>query len=214
MSEVDVLQAALPQFYEMRAVPPEVHLPADIDDADAVAEWLGIRAGRRVQVLAPKRGEKRGLVDLATRNATLAYQTRFGQGTTANYEALETLRAVLHLPVAAPPDRVLRYLDDPGVGDGRIHGGVRRRAHAARGVSQVQGARGDRASEAPAARWASGDARVEPALALADVETRRGLERQPRAPSRWCFSTTSPPCARSSRADTASCSRRAVRFPT
>jgi excinuclease ABC subunit C len=97
-SEADVLQAAVPQFYEMRVVPPEVHLPADIDDAEAVGEWLSTRAGRRVQVLAPKRGEKRGLVDLATRNATLAYQTRFGQGTTANYEALETLRAVLHLP--------------------------------------------------------------------------------------------------------------------
>jgi excinuclease ABC subunit C len=36
-------------------------------------------------------------VDLAIRNATLAYQTRFGGGTTANYEALETLRSVLHL---------------------------------------------------------------------------------------------------------------------
>ena len=96
-SEADVLQAAIPQFYEMRPVPPDVHLPVDIDDADTVAEWLSGRAGRRVQVLSPKRGEKRGLVDLATRNATLAYQTRFGGGTTANYEALETLRSVLHL---------------------------------------------------------------------------------------------------------------------
>ena len=102
--EADVLQAAIPQFYEMRAVPPEVHLPADIEEADAVAEWLSSRAGRRVQVLAPRRGEKRGLVDLATRNATLAYQTRFGQGSTANYEALETLRAVLHL--SALPRRI------------------------------------------------------------------------------------------------------------
>ncbi len=96
-SEAEVLQAAIPQFYEMRAVPPDVHLPVDIDDADTVAEWLSGRAGRRVQVLSPKRGEKRGLVDLAIRNATLAYQTRFGGGTTANYEALETLRSVLHL---------------------------------------------------------------------------------------------------------------------
>jgi excinuclease ABC subunit C len=96
-SEADVLQAALPQFYELRAVPPEVHLPVDIEDADAVAEWLGGRAGRRVILHVPRRGGKRGLVDLATRNATLAYQTRFGHGATANYEALETLRAVLQL---------------------------------------------------------------------------------------------------------------------
>jgi excinuclease ABC subunit C len=103
-SEAEVLQAAIPQFYEMRPVPPDVHLPVDIDDADTVAEWLSARAGRRVQVLSPKRGEKRGLVDLAIRNATLAYQTRFGGGTTANYEALETLRSVLHL--AALPRRI------------------------------------------------------------------------------------------------------------
>jgi excinuclease ABC subunit C len=103
-SEADVLQAAIPQFYEMRPVPPDVHLPVDIDDAETVAEWLSARAGRRVQVLSPKRGEKRGLVDLAIRNATLAYGTRFGGGTTANYEALETLRAVLHLP--ALPRRI------------------------------------------------------------------------------------------------------------
>jgi excinuclease ABC subunit C len=96
-SEADVLQAAIPQFYELRAVPPEVHLPVDIEDADAVAEWLGGRAGRRVILHVPRRGGKRGLVDLATRNATLAYQTRFGHGATANYEALETLRAVLQL---------------------------------------------------------------------------------------------------------------------
>jgi excinuclease ABC subunit C len=97
-SEADVLQAALPQFYELRAVPPEVHLPVEIEDADAVAEWLGGHAGRRVIVHVPRRGGKRGLVDLATRNAALAYQARFGQGTTANYDALETLRGVLQLP--------------------------------------------------------------------------------------------------------------------
>ena len=33
-----------------------------------------------------------------SRNATLAYQSRFSEGTTANYVALETLRAVLQLP--------------------------------------------------------------------------------------------------------------------
>src|SRR5205823_837251 len=44
------------------------------------------------------RGEKRGLVDLARRNAALAYQTRFNQTTSAQYDALETLQAVLALP--------------------------------------------------------------------------------------------------------------------
>ena len=41
---------------------------------------------------------KRGLLDLAARNAELAYQQRFNENTAANYDALETLRAVLALP--------------------------------------------------------------------------------------------------------------------
>jgi excinuclease ABC subunit C len=103
-SDADVLAAALPQFYELRGVPPEIHLPVGIDEPEALAEWLGARAGRRVLLHVPRRGEKRGLVELATRNATLAYGTRFSEGTIANAEALETLRLVLQLP--ALPRRI------------------------------------------------------------------------------------------------------------
>src|SRR5207253_2660639 len=56
------------------------------------------RAGRRVKILVPQRGEKRGFVDLANRNAALAYQTRFNQARAAQYDALETLQHVLNLP--------------------------------------------------------------------------------------------------------------------
>jgi excinuclease ABC subunit C len=52
-----------------------------------------------VRLVVPKRGEKRGLLDLASRNAQLAYQARFNENVAAHYDALETLRAVLALPV-------------------------------------------------------------------------------------------------------------------
>ncbi len=55
-------------------------------------------SGRTVRLLVPKRGDKRGLIELATRNAALAYETRFNEDTVANYDALETLRVVLQLP--------------------------------------------------------------------------------------------------------------------
>ena len=97
-ADAGVLQAALPQFYEMRPVPHEIHLPVAVEDQEAIESWLGSRAGHRVRLHVPQRGDKRGLVDLAIRNATLAYQSRFSEGTTANYVALETLRAVLQLP--------------------------------------------------------------------------------------------------------------------
>src|SRR6516225_5752934 len=94
----EVLAAAMQQFYELRGAPPEIHAPADPDEREALESYLGERAGRRVKILVPQRGEKRGFVDLANRNAALAYQTRFNQARAAQYDALETLQHVLALP--------------------------------------------------------------------------------------------------------------------
>jgi excinuclease ABC subunit C len=94
----EVLQATLQQFYADREVPPEVHLPVELPDAEALEVWLTARAGRRVRLVVPKRGEKRGLLDLASRNAAQAYQSRFNRTAAAHYDGLDTLRIVLGLP--------------------------------------------------------------------------------------------------------------------
>src|SRR5438477_9268393 len=96
--EGDVLEAAVAQFYELRGAPPEIHVPAEPNEREALEDWLSARVERRVKILVPQRGEKRGFVDLANRNAALAYQTRFNQTQAAQYEALETLQHVLALP--------------------------------------------------------------------------------------------------------------------
>ena len=100
----DVMQAALGQFYEVRPAAPEINLPVEIEDVEAMEEWLSSRAERRVRILVPQRGEKRALVELATRNAELSYRTRFNEITAAHFDALETLRAELSLP--AIPRRI------------------------------------------------------------------------------------------------------------
>ena len=97
-SEAEVLQAAIQQFYQEQPPPPEVHVPAVLDEAESLEAWLGSRAGRRVRLGVPKRGEKRGLLDLAMRNAALAYDTRFNEQGLAHYEALDLLRQALALP--------------------------------------------------------------------------------------------------------------------
>jgi excinuclease ABC subunit C len=104
--EADILQAALQQFYSDRVAPPEVHMPVDFPEADTemLEGWLSASAERRVKICVPKRGEKRGLLELAARNAAVAYQARFNQTVSANFDALETLRAVLALP--ALPRRI------------------------------------------------------------------------------------------------------------
>jgi excinuclease ABC subunit C len=96
--EADVVEAAVQQFYADQAPPPEVHVPVLPDEAEALQSWLGERSGRRVRIAVPQRGDKRGLLDLARRNAELAYRSRFDAGATAQYEALELLQAALRLP--------------------------------------------------------------------------------------------------------------------
>ena len=94
-----MLEAAIPQFYADREVPPEIHVAVALDAAPRCSRpGCRTRAGRRVDVLVPRTAERRGLLDLATRNAAIAYQSRFGGGAIANYEALDTLREVLALP--------------------------------------------------------------------------------------------------------------------
>lgn len=106
LSEAEVLQAAIQQFYADRIAAPDVHLPVEIGagESEMLEGWLSASAERRVRIFVPRRGEKRGLLELAARNATVAYQARFNENVAANYDALETLRAVLNLP--AVPRRI------------------------------------------------------------------------------------------------------------
>ncbi|MEI6245472.1 MAG: excinuclease ABC subunit UvrC, partial [Acidobacteriota bacterium] len=96
----EVVSAALQQFYSERVPPPEVHVPVELDAAEheALEVWLSERAERKVSIQVPRRGDKRGLLDLATRNAAMAYQQQFSEGAGAAFDALDTLRAVLNLP--------------------------------------------------------------------------------------------------------------------
>jgi len=101
-----LLATAIQQFYADREPPTEVHTPFDLADEDreAIEGWLAARAERRVRVFTPRRGEKRGLLDLAARNAAMAYQTHFGEGAASAFEALDELRAALAL--SALPRRI------------------------------------------------------------------------------------------------------------
>ena len=102
--ESDILHAALMQFYDVRVPASEINLPTAIEDVEAMEQLLSMRAGRKVRIVVPQRGDKRALVELATRNAELSYRTRFNETTAAYFDALETLRSRLNLP--AIPRRI------------------------------------------------------------------------------------------------------------
>ncbi len=102
--DAEVLQAALQQFYEDRVPPADINLPLEVEETEPIEAWLSARAQRRVRITVPQRGDRRALVDLATRNAELAYRTKFNETTAAHFDALESLREALALP--ALPRRI------------------------------------------------------------------------------------------------------------
>jgi excinuclease ABC subunit C len=96
--EAAVVEAAVQQFYIDQEPPPDVHVPTRPEEGDAIESWLSAQAGRKVRISVPHRGDKRGLLDLARRNAELAYRSRFDAQGTTQYEALENIQAALRLP--------------------------------------------------------------------------------------------------------------------
>nr|WP_294850423.1 excinuclease ABC subunit UvrC [uncultured Sphingomonas sp.] len=101
--EDEVLTDFLMQFYE--EVPPARRILVDRDLAEAglIAEALSERAERKVEILHPKRGDRRKLVDQARRNADEALDRRLAEGTT-QAKLLRELAETFDL--AEPPQRI------------------------------------------------------------------------------------------------------------
>jgi excinuclease ABC subunit C len=104
LSEAELLEVALQQLYADNVPPPEIHVQADPSERDVLEAWLSSRAERRVRIVVPQRGDKKDMVELAQRNAALAYRARFDTQATSQYDALDMLRGILKLP--ALPRRI------------------------------------------------------------------------------------------------------------
>ncbi|MFN4228667.1 excinuclease ABC subunit UvrC [Parvibaculum sp.] len=102
----EVLEAFLAQFYEDRPPPRMVLLSHDVPGRPLLAEALSIRAGRKVAVGVPRRGEKRELVDHALTNAREALGRRLAESSTQR-KLLEGVAEVFGLE--QPPRRIEVY---------------------------------------------------------------------------------------------------------
>ncbi len=75
----EVLDAFLAQFYLERPAPRLVLLSHAVPSAAALCEVLSARAGRRIAIGVPQRGEKKDLVDAAMRNAREALSRKLAE---------------------------------------------------------------------------------------------------------------------------------------
>jgi excinuclease ABC subunit C len=94
----EFFSAALKQYYlQDTFTPKEILIPADIEDADALASWLSRRRGSRVVIRSPRHGLKSGLLDLVMRNAQMSFETRFRILKPRGEAVLKPLQEVLGL---------------------------------------------------------------------------------------------------------------------
>ena len=68
--EAEILSSLLAQYYIGRsALPKQILIPAELPDQESLSKILSEEAGRKVELHAPQRGEKRALLMLAQKNA-------------------------------------------------------------------------------------------------------------------------------------------------
>ena len=102
----EVLQAFVTQFYDNREPPRMVLISNAVDDPDLVAEALAQKAGRKVEVSVPQRGERADLVDNAMRNARESLARKMAETATQ----AKLLRGVAEaFDLKAPPKRIEAY---------------------------------------------------------------------------------------------------------
>jgi excinuclease ABC subunit C len=101
--EAEVLQAFIGQFYDGKEPPRMVLLSHAIEDLDLMTEALSGKAGRKVEIAMPLRGEKAELVAGAARNAReslarkmseTATQARLLKGVAEAFDMVQTPRRI------------------------------------------------------------------------------------------------------------------------
>ncbi|MBR0708738.1 excinuclease ABC subunit UvrC [Bradyrhizobium liaoningense] len=102
----EVLGSFLAQFYDDKPPPKNILLSHEIEESELLANALSIKAGHKVEVTAPKRGEKKELVAHALTNAREALGRKLADTATQS-RLLDAMAATLSLPHA--PKRIEVY---------------------------------------------------------------------------------------------------------
>ncbi len=102
----EVLSSFLAQFYDDKPPPKLILLSHEIEEAELLADALTVKAGHKVEVSVPKRGEKKELIAHALTNAREALGRKLADTATQG-RLLEGLATTLALP--RPPQRIEVY---------------------------------------------------------------------------------------------------------
>jgi excinuclease ABC subunit C len=107
----EVLAAFLSQFYDDKPPPPLLLLSHELPEQELIAEALSLKAqafgaGKRVEIVTPKRGEKAAVVQHAETNAREALERKLAESA-GQAKLLQGTAELFGL--AAPPERIEVY---------------------------------------------------------------------------------------------------------
>lgn len=106
VEEPEILQAFLGQFYQSKEPPKQIILSHPVDEPELLAKALGEKAGRKVELIVPQRGEKAELIDGAMRNARESLARKMAE-TATQAKLLRGLADAFSLE--SPPTRIEVY---------------------------------------------------------------------------------------------------------
>ncbi|MGO7415853.1 excinuclease ABC subunit UvrC [Rhizobium ruizarguesonis] len=121
LSSAEVLNSFLAQFYDDKPVPKQIMLSQTVEELELLAAALSEKAGHKVSILVPQRGEKRDLVDHVVGNAREAHGRKLAE-TASQSRLLEGFKETFGLPYA--PQRIEIYDNSHIMGTNPVGGMV------------------------------------------------------------------------------------------
>ncbi len=94
MPEEEILSGFLKQYYITKdEIPHRIMIPQELEEKNIIEQWLSDKAGRKVELKAPKKGEKLKFVEMASSNAKVTLENRASE----KYDVLRELQTVLEM---------------------------------------------------------------------------------------------------------------------
>ena len=77
MEDTEIISGFIKQYYlDNQNLPNKIMVREELEDKNAIEEWLSKEAGRKVEIKSPKKGEKLRFVEMADNNAKITLENK------------------------------------------------------------------------------------------------------------------------------------------